>query len=158
MNDLRQAAQQALEALDDACGDRCNAEYNPCWAREVAETLRAALAEPNRAQKMRDAGYTRRPTLREMAEPTTEDSSAVEPVQEPVALAWSNLEGTKFVGNGEKWKHKDCVVPLCAAPPQRKPLSEEALSKIIDAEIGFNSCCGWEEAFARAVEAAHGIK
>jgi hypothetical protein len=29
--------------------------------------LRAALAEPNRAQKMRDAGYTRRPTLREMA-------------------------------------------------------------------------------------------
>ena len=29
-------------------------------------------AEPERAQKMRDAGYTRRPTLREMAEPVQE--------------------------------------------------------------------------------------
>jgi hypothetical protein len=29
----------------------------------------AALEQPERAQKMRDAGYTRRPTLREMAEP-----------------------------------------------------------------------------------------
>ena len=35
-------------------------------------------AEPTRAQKMRDAGYTRRPTLREMAEPEQE--------QEPVAF------------------------------------------------------------------------
>lgn len=40
----------------------------------------------------------------------------------------------------------------------RKPLTEEALSKIIDAEIGFNSCCGWEAAFARAIERAHEIK
>jgi hypothetical protein len=32
-------------------------------------TLRAALEQPDRAQKMRDAGHTRRPTLREMAEP-----------------------------------------------------------------------------------------
>jgi hypothetical protein len=38
---------------------------------------------------------------------------------EPVALAWSNLEGTKFVGNGEKWKHKDCVVPLYTHPANR---------------------------------------
>ena len=42
---LREAAQQALEALDADCGGRCNAEYNPCWQREVAETLRAALAD-----------------------------------------------------------------------------------------------------------------
>jgi hypothetical protein len=73
MTDLKKAAQQALEALEDACGDRCNAEYNPCWQREVAETLRTALAEPSRAQQMTEAGYTRRPTLREMAEPLTEE-------------------------------------------------------------------------------------
>jgi hypothetical protein len=35
--------------------------------------------EAKREQKMRDAGYTRRPTLREMAEPVQE------PEQEPVA-------------------------------------------------------------------------
>jgi len=38
----------------------------------------------------------------------------------------------------------------------RKPwvgLTEEEVSKIIDAEIGFNSCWGPEESFARAIEA-----
>jgi hypothetical protein len=65
MTTLRTAAQQALEALD---------WYAECAmvsdkAADAASALRAALAEPNRAQKTRDAGYTRRPTLREMAEP-----------------------------------------------------------------------------------------
>jgi len=39
----------------------------------------------------------------------------------------------------------------------RKPwvgLTEEEVSKIIDAEIGFNSCWGPEESFAQAIEAA----
>jgi hypothetical protein len=121
MTTLREAAQQALEALEYACGDRCNAEYNPCWQREVSETLkaalaepepqeiadlrqacqegwryadeldqerkrleealRAALAEPNRAQKLTEAGYTRRPTLRELAE-------GAEPVQEPTVTVY----------------------------------------------------------------------
>jgi hypothetical protein len=40
----RATVEQALEALEADCGGRCNAEYNPCWQREVAETLRAALA------------------------------------------------------------------------------------------------------------------
>jgi hypothetical protein len=37
--------------------------------QDAIDALRAALEQPDRAQKMRDAGYTRRPTLREMAEP-----------------------------------------------------------------------------------------
>ena len=32
-------------------------------------------------------------------------------------------------------------------------LTDEEISKIIDAEIGFNSCWGPEEQFARAIEA-----
>ena len=32
-------------------------------------------------------------------------------------------------------------------------LTDEEVSEIIDAEIGFNSCWGPEEAFARAIEA-----
>ena len=32
-------------------------------------------------------------------------------------------------------------------------LTDEEISKIIDAEIGFNSCWGPEENFARAIEA-----
>jgi hypothetical protein len=45
IKELETAAQQALEALEADCGGRCNAEYNPCWQREVSETLRAALAQ-----------------------------------------------------------------------------------------------------------------
>ena len=33
----------ALEALDHACGGRCNAEYNPCHARLAADTIRKVL-------------------------------------------------------------------------------------------------------------------
>ena len=32
-------------------------------------------------------------------------------------------------------------------------LTDDEVSKLIDNEIGFNSCCGWEEAYTRAVEA-----
>ena len=44
--------------------------------------------------------------------------------------------------------------PLYTAPPKREwvGLTDEEVSEIIDREIGFNSCWGPEEAFARAVE------
>ena len=78
MSELRTAAQQALEALeslftlqaDDARPKRCG---------DAITALKAALEQPDRAQRMRDAGYTRRPTLREMADPE-------QPEQEPVAI------------------------------------------------------------------------
>jgi len=31
----QQKLRVAVEALEEECGDRCNAEYNPCWAREA---------------------------------------------------------------------------------------------------------------------------
>lgn len=33
----------ALESLNDTCGNRCNAEYNPCHAREAADAIRKVL-------------------------------------------------------------------------------------------------------------------
>ena len=45
--------------------------------------------------------------------------------------------------------------PLYTAPPKQwVGLTDEEVSEIIDREIGFNSCWGPEEAFARAVEQA----
>lgn len=41
MND---AIKQAIDALEAACGNRCNAEYNPCQAREAIKALRAQPA------------------------------------------------------------------------------------------------------------------
>ena len=34
---------QLVEALETACGDRCNAEYNPCYARVASAAGRARL-------------------------------------------------------------------------------------------------------------------
>ena len=61
---LREAAQQALEALDWYAECAMVSEK----AADAASALRAALEQPTRAQAMRDAGYTRRPTTREMKE------------------------------------------------------------------------------------------
>jgi hypothetical protein len=61
MTDLRDAARQALEALENTGDLWWNSKD------EAITALRAALEQPERAQAMRDAGYTRRPTLREMA-------------------------------------------------------------------------------------------
>ena len=36
---------------------------------------------------------------------------------DPVVLAWANLEGTRFVGNNEKFKCKECVLPLYTSAP-----------------------------------------
>ena len=54
MTNLREAAQMALDALEDACGNRCNREHNPCFQREAAEALRAVLAQQEN-QRARDS-------------------------------------------------------------------------------------------------------
>lgn len=42
----KQLAIQARDALLSACGGRCNAEYNPCDYKEVADALTAAIDAP----------------------------------------------------------------------------------------------------------------
>lgn len=64
------------------------------------------------------------------------------------AQLWRN-EAYKLGGHPLDWEPELMVRP--------KPLSEEALAEIIDAVIGFNSCWGPEEKFARAIERAHGV-
>ena len=122
---------------------------------DVQQEIEAALAEPVPpiGKASTDVGVP--VFVVKKAEPPCNPSCApgycyCEPV-EPVAYS---------VGRTLHWHEGRGVndAQLYAAPPQRKPLAEEALSKIIDAEIGFNSCVGWEEDFARAIERAHGIK
>jgi hypothetical protein len=46
----REAMKQALEALEEACGDRCNAEYNPCHARTAITSLRQAIEQAEKQE------------------------------------------------------------------------------------------------------------
>jgi len=187
MTALREAAQQALGALEESL--YATTDKSQFLAFEAITALRAALAEhfcdTHCTWADHATGCVRaEPALnpapgycKHCKQYTIEEPLPAEPVQEPVAGNWSvfNTGAEVFSGMSmpeavaeltparlERGWSAVCVInkdnPPTYAPPQRKPLSEEALSKIIDAEIGFNSCCGWEEAFARAVEAAHGIK
>ena len=45
-----EALKLAQEALEDACGNRCNAEYNPCFQREAITAIKEALAQPELVQ------------------------------------------------------------------------------------------------------------
>ena len=84
---------------------------------------------------------------------------APKPEEEPVA--WISDSPTK--GNGkqlhwtksEAWRWSSNITPLYTAPQKKQwvGLTDEEVSEIIDREIGFNSCWGPEEAFARAIEA-----
>jgi hypothetical protein len=186
MTTLREAAQQALEALEELNGWQSLAPPVASQVgRHAAINLRAALeqpepcqypdcvdngpegkctrwllaecsksedykphrpAEPDRAQKMRDAGYTRRPTLREMAEP----------VQEPVAWTATRLWNRKELWTCPADIERDLLEGY-ARPPQRewRSLSEEEIAQV----LGFGDYTARSTevtltVIARAVEAA----
>ena len=79
-----------------------------------------------------------------------------QPEQEPVA--WFHLHNCKayFTTEPSEDMLGNYWTPLYASPPQREwvGLTEKELDAITDKIIGFNSCCGWEEDYARAIEAA----
>ena len=161
MTTLREAAQQALEALLDDC----LVQVGPhSWERrsDLAITaLRAALAEPptNQCGETCERAKLCAVCARGLAEPA----------QEPVA--WGVFEGENLHDfftlredaaqmAGYKGSHA-VVAPLYAAPPQRKPLTDEEIDRITDAQWASNNhkpIYAAHRAYARAVEAAHGIK
>jgi hypothetical protein len=110
------------------------------WA-ERAKAAEAKLKQPGRAQQQRDAGFTRRPTIREMSEPE-------QPEQEPVASIYVTIgEDREF----DDWR---CPLPvgrnlLYTYPPRRewRGLTEEEVD-----QMAGNTVDAWE--CARAVEAA----
>ena len=161
MSDLRTAAKQALEALETVTqhfgfarlGSSSLADTMKRGDAHVAmNNLRAALAE-EALQRLTDANQEIEAAL---AEPVQE------PVQEPVAWMVYTEDGksvcvTDHPADFIEWRS----LPLYAAPPQRKPLTEEVLDQRYyvstgqmlreqDKRLAF--------LFARAVEAAHGIR
>jgi hypothetical protein len=130
VNALAQAEQDDPHPPSRHCMcDACKPAFEPTPGPEQ---------EPTRAQQMRDAGYTRRPTLREM----TEDE------QEPVA--WANKDD---FGKFDMRVRSNCdyyhTEPLFAAPPRREwqGLTEEEIE-----DMAVNGLR--RRQFARDIEAA----
>jgi len=155
MTTLREAAQQALEALviaEAALADIGDADREPgddlAWCearaaqalkapRTAITALRSALEQPERAQAMRDAGYTRRPTLREMAEPK-------QPEQEPVAWEQIGLPSGRTTA-AKGW--------LFSEPPRRewRGLTEGEINDGRE-QLPTEDLCNWS--FRKGVEFA----
>jgi hypothetical protein len=84
-----------------------------------------------------------------MQEEIDELRQALEEKREPVGYFSVNDYG--------RWEENEGTYgePLYTAPPKQwVGLTDEEVSEIIDREIGFNSCWGPEEKFARAIEQA----
>lgn len=129
---LREAAQQALEALEALQGgctdsDDGTVEAITVWCPEVITALRTALAEPE---------------------------------QEPVAWMCAD-EGLAQKGYSRFSRTKEGAwnIPVYTHPPQRKPLADKEIDSVTIEQWG--EMKGYplaaHRAFARAIERAHGI-
>ena len=153
---LREAAQQALEALEscDAAhpSDGGRQWYDDKLVEPAITALRAALAEPQLAPA---PGY-----CKHCKQYTIEEPLPAEPVQEPVAWRqpnWSRRDGAYLYYDADD-KPLTNAQPLYAAPPQRKPLTDEQLLEILaDIDADTKRLPPGLKAFARAIEQAHGI-
>jgi hypothetical protein len=96
---------------------------------------------------------------------TTDKEALAQPEQEPVAVIGSDFQLLYCRNDWSKGlKVGDC---LYTTPPQRKPLTDEQISTQVEAELThywngeYIDTSGARDqltAFARAIEAAHGIK
>ena len=115
--------EQALDALEAVCGGRCNAEYNPCWQREVAETLRSALAQ--------------------QAEPVQEPVAWMDPASGDVISDARHEAWERDFGLAGKGKAALFTVPLYTAPPQQAEPESCTWQQDGDSDSGlYGTSCG----------------
>ncbi len=141
MSDLRDAARQALEALESTQLFAAHEHYPRRRVADAITALRVALEQPERAQRMRDAGYIRRPTLREMA-------ALEQPVQEPVAwIQPDHLQKARqapFLCRVEPTQRCADFVPFYTHPPRRswRGLKEWEINDGLD-QLPTEDVCSW---------------
>ena len=68
------------------------------------------------------------------------------------ALIWCEPSWAENPKGFKRWSDAMPVLREAIERPKWVGLTDEEVDKIIDAEIGFNSCWGPEEDFARAIE------
>ena len=138
MNDLRQAAQQALKYLDAP-----SAKLWPAGMQHrIITALRAALAEPDidPVDEYRKGFIAGQIDMRDR------------PEEQPDPVAWMTvrlgapIQTTARNAVATEWARWGEVKPLYAAPPQREPLTDEVIADL------WHQNGGYHHHFARALE------
>jgi integrase len=128
----------------------------------MEDAIKEALAQPEQyttdamkvrqavAQALHDDVYAE-----ELEQPEAKQSGTISiTMPAPVAYLCENAVGHKYF----RWKKPSSTykpIPLYTTPPQRKPLTDEEIGAILE---GVNAYGTRLYTFARAIEAAHGIK
>ena len=183
MTDLQTAAQQALEALSevDNCtyindyGDAAlDTAYESGMVYKAIAALRAALAQqdpeflvtnctlwgsPPKPHEYWSEFFSAMVETRTLAGVFISDAALAQQA-EPVAWVLPDLLPVFSFKTAQLWKRPfaEDQIPLYTAPPQRKPLTEKELEKImtsLKSPSGFKGW--WWQDVARAIERAHGI-
>ena len=159
----RELMQQALETLDRVMS-------HGSAVQEAKDILRERLAQPNDFNPDWDAMAVMVEEQQRMAKRIAELEAQSK--QEPVAWADEiiddlhaqyNTDGIKEIDSGDALIRLDEAIAAVeeaekrhTAPPQRKPLTEEEIEVLAKKHNGIYYEC--DITFARAIEAAHGIK
>ena len=147
-----EALKLALEALETLMIER-GSIYD-----QAITAIKEALAQPEPVAWKYDVTYNQDGTV-SVALPDGDELRIVLPnQQEPYCWTWDVwVSGGKWRAEYGWKKPTEKVVnlqPLYTTPPQRKPLMDEEVNKLVDDEDWYNDPHG----FVRAIEAAHGIK
>jgi hypothetical protein len=150
MSELRKAAQQALIVL------RC-IEYDSCetvvdgpdkyMCDDAYEALRAALAQPEQEPQWDEVfdaavrAYVRSAQSREMLRLCFQNKSD----SDAISIGWTAQELMAFAKG---------IASIYTDPPQRKPLTDEALMALLPGAVRLPP--GWKD-FARSIEREHRI-
>jgi hypothetical protein len=132
------------------------------WVPKIANAIKEALAQPEQyttdamkvrqavAQALHDDVYAE-----ELEQPEAKQSGTISiTMPAPVAYLCENAVGHKYF----RWKKPSSTykpIPLYTTPPQRNPLTDEEIGAILEDTNAFGTRL---YTFARAIEAAHGIK
>ena len=139
------AKQAGFERLGHTAEDWvCHLEDIEAFAKLVAEkAIKEALAKEKALQALHDENERLGLYKDAYAE------------QEP--MAWISTGPARMIHwTSDKPAYGDDWVPLYTTPPQRKPLTDEDVERIVrEARVGEH---GIGYTIARAIEAAHGIK
>jgi hypothetical protein len=97
--------------------------------------------------------------LRKIRESATALRKALEqPEQEPVACRFCHSEKGSWTWQCYKCGEIDDVQQPAAQPEQRKPLTRDEIAEVAERMEATDAASSFWREFARAIEAAHGIK